>query len=158
MQMNKAGMDLIKKWEGFSDKPYVCAAGKITIGFGFTFYPNGRKVSLDDTPISMEYAEHILKEIVDEKAYFLKKFLDVRNILWNNNEFSAIVSFVFNVGIAPIVNGNTGIHKAIVMNDKDRIANVLLLYNKATINGEKKELRGLTNRRREESELFLCPC
>ena len=37
---------LIKKYEGYSSKPYLCPAGVATIGYGTTVYPNGKKVSM----------------------------------------------------------------------------------------------------------------
>lgn len=36
---SKNGVDLIKKYEGFSSKPYLCPANVATIGFGAIFYP-----------------------------------------------------------------------------------------------------------------------
>jgi len=40
---NTEGIELIKKFEGFSAKPYKCPAGIPTIAYGATFYPNGKK-------------------------------------------------------------------------------------------------------------------
>ena len=41
-------VDLIKNFEGLRLTPYLCSAGVPTIGYGSTFYEDGRKVSLQD--------------------------------------------------------------------------------------------------------------
>jgi len=44
MKIDTVGLDLIKKFEGFSSKPYLCPAGIPTIGYGNTYYEDGTKV------------------------------------------------------------------------------------------------------------------
>ena len=34
MNISQKGIELIKKFEGFSNTPYRCPAGKMTIGYG----------------------------------------------------------------------------------------------------------------------------
>jgi lysozyme len=51
---------LVRKWEGFRSKPYLCPAGVPTIGYGFTRYPDGRRVTLSDPPMSRETADRML--------------------------------------------------------------------------------------------------
>ena len=51
---------LCKQFEGFRGKPYLCPAGVATIGYGSTYYIDGRKVSLTDETISETIAETIL--------------------------------------------------------------------------------------------------
>ena len=53
-------MSIIKKWEGFRSKPYLCPAGVATIGYGSTVYPDGRAVSLRDPSITEAQAVEIL--------------------------------------------------------------------------------------------------
>ena len=36
MKTNTKGLDLIKQFEGFIPKAYLCPAGKLTIGYGHT--------------------------------------------------------------------------------------------------------------------------
>ncbi|MFN7216191.1 lysozyme, partial [Microcystis sp.] len=36
MDINQEGLDLIKHFEGFRDKAYICPAGVLTIGYGTT--------------------------------------------------------------------------------------------------------------------------
>ena len=61
MKTNHAGIDIIKRWEGFRPKPYLCPAGIPTIGYGTTVYPNGRKVTLQDKAITEQVADQYLR-------------------------------------------------------------------------------------------------
>ena len=54
MKISNNGLDLIKKYEGLRLRPYICPAGVPTIGYGNTFYPNGKSVTMDDPPISID--------------------------------------------------------------------------------------------------------
>ena len=36
---------LCRQFEGFRSKPYLCPAGIATIGYGSTYYSDGRKVT-----------------------------------------------------------------------------------------------------------------
>jgi GH24 family phage-related lysozyme (muramidase) len=43
---------LCRRFEGFFSHPYLCPAGVPTIGYGATYYEDGRKVTLRDPPIT----------------------------------------------------------------------------------------------------------
>ena len=60
-RLSSAGIDLLKRFEGFSSIPYVCPAGYPTIGYGSRTYADGRPVTLDDTPITQEMALTLLR-------------------------------------------------------------------------------------------------
>ena len=95
MKLNEEGYQMIMNFEGLSLKPYLCSAGVPTIGYGNTYYPNGKKVTMRDKPITKEYAIEIFKFIAD---LFAK---DVNNLLKTTvtqNQFNALVSFAYNVG------------------------------------------------------------
>lgn len=137
---------LIKKYEGFSSKPYKCPAGIPTIGYGSTFYLNGNKVTMKDTPISEEVALSILFSVVED---FSKKVEKLLKVPVNQNQFDALVDFSYNLGI-----GNFQKSTLLkLINNKDFIgaSKQFKKWNKS--NG--KVLNGLTNRRKEEEELFL---
>ena len=44
----KIAAEVIKEFEGYSSKPYLCPSGIATIGYGNTRYLNGERVSMDD--------------------------------------------------------------------------------------------------------------
>lgn len=137
---------LIKKYEGFSSKPYKCPSGIPTIGYGSTFYLNGDKVTMKDTPISEEVALSILFSVVEDFSKKVEKLLKVHV---NQNQFDALVDFSYNLGI-----GNFQKSTLLkLVNNKDFIgaSKQFKKWNKS--NG--KVLNGLTNRRKEEEELFL---
>jgi GH24 family phage-related lysozyme (muramidase) len=46
--VGQKGISLIKRFEGFKAKPYICSGGAKTIGYGATYYPNGLRVTLSD--------------------------------------------------------------------------------------------------------------
>jgi lysozyme len=51
---------LIRRFEGLYLVPYLCPAGVPTIGYGATFYEDGTRVTLADSPITRERAEVLL--------------------------------------------------------------------------------------------------
>lgn len=138
--------NLIKKYEGFSEKPYKCSAGVPTIGYGSTFYLNGNKVTMKDSPISEEVALSILFSVVED---FSKKVEKLLNVSVNQNQFDALVDFAYNLGIGNLQKSTL----LKLVNNKDFVgaSKQFKLWNKA--NG--KVLNGLTKRRKEEEELFL---
>lgn len=92
MQTSGAGLDLIKKHEGFSSKIYICPAGKITIGYGHVvkstekFPPSG---------ITIECAENLLRaDLISAESSINKLVL----VPITQNQFDALASFVFNIG------------------------------------------------------------
>ena len=147
MQISEKGLNLIKKFEGFSSKPYLCPANVPTIGFGSTYYENGMPVTLDDDPVSEQRATEILKFTTD-KIYgsFVNKAVKVK---LNQNQFDALVSFAYNLG-----NGNlqqSTLLKKVNNNDFIGASLEFEKWNKAG----GKVLSGLTKRRTAEKELFL---
>lgn len=147
MQISEKGLNLIKKFEGFSSKPYLDAVNIPTIGFGSTYYENGMLVTLDDDSISEQRATEILKFTTD-KMYgsFVNKAVKVK---LNQNQFDALVSFAYNLG-----NGNlqqSTLLKKVNNNDFIGASLEFEKWNKAG----GKVLSGLTKRRTAEKELFL---
>lgn len=51
-QASKKIVEFISSFEGFSAKPYIDIAGHATIGYGATYYQDGRKVTMQDAPIT----------------------------------------------------------------------------------------------------------
>lgn len=129
-------IEIIKKFEGCRLTAYKCPAGVWTIGYGHT---SGVRQGMK---ISQDLADAYLRED-------LKKFECIVNAYdpiyhWTQNQFDALVSFAFNIGnITTLTGAGT--------RNKYEIAEKMLLYNKAG----GKVLKGLTNRRNYEHDLFL---
>lgn len=141
------GIELIKHFEGFEPKPYLCPAKVPTIGYGATYYSNGKKVTLLDKEITKEEATVLLSEML--VAY--EKAVDSYCIdTITQNQFDALVSFAYNLG-----NGNlkssTLLKKVNVNPNNPTIKDEFMKWVKS--NG--KTLKGLVTRRTAESELYF---
>jgi len=145
MKLNKAGLDLIKSFEGLSLESYLCSGGRQTIGYGTTLI-NGKMVQ-SGLKISLEDAERFLIEDIKK---FESGVLKVVSASLNDNQFSALVVFSYNVGLGAL-RGST-LLKMVNKNPNDAlIRNEFMKWNKAA----GKELTGLTRRRKAESDLYF---
>ena len=146
MKLDSKGYDLIKEFEGFNNRPYKCSANIPTIGYGNIFYPDGKRVSMLDKEITKEYADEIFKNVADNFAFKVSKLIKSKV---TQNQFNALVSFAYNVGIGNLEKST--LLKLVNINPNDAmIAKQFLRWNKA----KGKELKGLTNRRIKESALY----
>jgi lysozyme len=148
-KINKAGLDLIKDFEGLFLKPYLDPIKIPTIGYGTIQYENGKKVTMKDPAITEERATELLEHEVNLKAQAVEKLVKVP---LNDNEFAALVAFSYNVGSGAL--STSTLLKLLNSNaDRTAVADQLLRWNKAG----GKELAGLTRRRQAERSLFLQP-
>ena len=135
MKTSKAGIDLIKSFEGCKLVAYKCPAGVWTIGYGHT---GGVKQGQTITQAQAEqYLVNDLAKFEEHVEMFNKKYC------WNQNEFDAMVSFAYNIGS---INQLT----AFGTRSKEVVKEKIRLYNKAG----GKVLAGLVKRRQAEYELF----
>jgi len=147
MKLDDNGYKLIQGFEGLSLVPYKCSAGVATIGWGATFYPSSKKVTMQDAPISLATAKWMFKETADKFAADVNKMIKA-NI--NQNQFNAIVSLAYNIGLAGLA--KSSLLKKVNANPSDpTITNSFLVWNKAG----GKVLNGLTKRRAIEAKLYF---
>ena len=147
MKLDENGYKLIQEFEGLSLVPYLCSAKVATIGYGNTFYPSGKKVTMNDNPISLLTAKWMLKETADKFAADVDKLIKSR---LTQNQFNALVSFAFNLGVAAL--GKSSLLKKVNVNPNDiTITNEFLKWNKAG----GKVLNGLTKRRTIEAKIYF---
>jgi len=140
-------INLIKTFEGFIAKPYQCPAKLWTTGFGMTFYPNGKKVTKDDKAITIEEATDMLILIVDG---FANKVNTLITASVNQSQYDALVSFAYNCGCENL--RKSTLLKKVNANPNDpTIALEFAKWNK----GGGKVLKGLTVRRKAESDLYF---
>lgn len=144
-RINKAGLDLIKEFEGFYAKAYKDPVGIPTIGWGTIQYPDGRKVKMGDV-CTKEEAEHWLLHEVAEKE---KGVIESCKVQVSDNEFSALVSFAYNLGVGALKTST--LLKKLNEGYKLSAADEFLRWTKAG----GKTLAGLVRRRKAERELFL---
>ena len=141
------GLELIKSFEGLRLKPYLCPAKIPTIGYGNTFYEDGKKVTMKDPEITEQRATELLQDSL--KGF--EKYVDsyCRDDI-NQNQFDALVSFCYNLGPANL-KSSTLLKKANVNPNDPTIAQEFLKWNKAG----GRALKGLTKRRQAESDLYF---
>ena len=140
-------IDLIKKFEGLFLKSYLCPASIATIGYGSTMWNDGKKVELGQK-ITLEGAEILLMWELKNKANALHRL----NL--NQNQFDALMSFIYNIGISAFLN-STLFKKALANQNDETIRNEFMRWNKAKVNGKMVVLKGLNNRRIAESNLYF---
>jgi len=86
---------IIKHYEDLRLEAYLCPAGIPTIGYGSTFYTDGKPVKMGDR-ISPQQAEDLLPAIVTKFAIEVNQ--QVKRKVYQR-EFDALVSFAYNVGV-----------------------------------------------------------
>jgi len=147
MKLDNRGYMMICEFEGFSAKPYLCPAKLATIGYGNTFYRDGKKVTMVDPPITKIEAFDMFKDIADK---FAKKVSSCVKTTINQNQFNSLVSFAYNVGVANFMNSTLLKRVNANHNDTD-IRTQFLRWDKV---GTKK-LAGLTKRRIYEADNYF---
>jgi lysozyme len=151
MKVSQRGLDLIKEFEGFRGKAYLCPAGVPTIGWGTTKGVTKADVDRGRT-ITKAQAEKLLR--ADLVGY--EDGVDAAlTIPPNQHQFDACVSMAYNIGVAGF--RTSSVCKAHNRGDFQAASRAFGLWNKATVNGKKIELPGLTRRRAAEAALYLEP-
>lgn len=147
MKLNENGYNLICEFEGLKLKPYLCSAKIPTIGYGNTYYPNGKRVTLLDDTITKEYAFEIFKTIADK---FAKRVDEMVKTELTQNQFNALVSFAYNVGTGAFATST--LLKKVNNNPNDvTIKNEFLKW----VRANKKVIQGLVNRRNKEALIYF---
>ena len=136
---------LIKSFEGFSAKPYLCPAGVPTIGYGSTRYVNGNPVQLDDPNITEAQAVEIMQATLAPYEDAVNRYVIVEI---TKAQFDALVDFAYNCG-AQNLRTSTLLKK---INEGDFKA-AQAEFPK-WCNGGGKKLPGLVRRREAERVLF----
>lgn len=84
--------------------PYICPAGYPTQGYGTVYRPDGRKVTMQDPPITREVAEQWLRaELLNTYAPGAIRqcpgLLPLALLEQDWGKFCAIVDFAYNLGV-----------------------------------------------------------
>lgn len=146
MKASNRCIDLIKQFEGFRSKPYLCPAGIPTIGYGSTRYPDGRAVTLKDAPVTETQATGILNATIkgyEESVSALVK------VALTQGQYDALVDFAYNLGAGKLANST--LLKKVNAGDFTGAASE---FGKWVMGGGVK-LPGLVARREAERKLFV---
>lgn len=152
-QASRKIVEFISSFEGFRSKPYYDIAGKPTIGYGATYYQDGRKVTMQDPPITKQCALDLKEFHIEETEKVVRKYVK-SNI--NQNQFDALVSWVYNLGEGNLKTST--LLKKINANPNDpTIKNSWVQWNKARNpkTGKLEFSNGLNRRRHEEVAIYF---
>lgn len=170
MKLSKAGEDLMHRYEGFRNRPYLCPANIWTIGFGHVLYqdqirlPMARPPGKTQADIPMIRKEYPLKP--EDNRVWTKEEInelfraDVANFergvlrlvpgcVGRQGSFDAMVSFAFNAGLGNLQRST--IRMKANRGDWQGAAEAFMMWTK----GGGKVLPGLVKRRQAEIALFL---
>jgi lysozyme len=140
---------LIKRFEGWRSKPYLCSANVPTIGWGSTMYENGDKVTLDDPEIAKERGQALFE--LDAERFLLQVYKACPVLTKHDNKAAAILSWTYNLGPARL--RSSTMRTRINQERWVEAAQELKRWNLAA----GKVTRGLILRREAEASLFLSP-
>jgi len=138
---------LCKQFEGFRGKPYLCPASIPTIGYGSTYYADGRKVTLNDHPMSEPDAAVLLLQEL-QHTYLPGVLRNCPVLLTDEKKCNAIVDFAYNLGTGRLQTST--LKRKINAQDWDGAKEQLLLWTK----GGGRVLPGLLKRRNAECRLL----
>lgn len=148
MSLEPKAVELIKEFEGLKLKPYLCSAGVPTIGYGSTFYLDGKKVTLQDPPITQQEANELLNHTL-QKVFIPGVLRACPVLITHPYKLGAIVSFAYNLGVGRLQAST--LRRRINEQNWEAAANELLKWN---LNLGKPS-KGLIRRREAEKALFL---
>lgn len=157
MQISQNGIDLLKSLEGCSKTVYLDSGGAPTIGIGHLLTKSERasgKIAIAGNLIpyvsglSDEQVETLLKSDLLSPITFVSQSVKVS---LNQNQFDALVSFAFNVGVWAF-NSST-LRKVLNAGRYDQVPEQM----KRWVHDNGKVVRGLINRRNAEIALWNKP-
>ena len=157
MKPSQTCFNLIQSFEGYERKvagstdctAYLCPAKIWTIGFGTTYNHDAKRAVRQGDRISRETAERYMRKDIEDFALSLNEEIVKAKCVVTQNQFDALVSFVYNIGIAAF--RSSSVFTELKSGNNALAADRMLRWTKAG----KIELEGLVRRRKEERALFL---
>jgi lysozyme len=167
VKLSKAGEDLMHRYEGFRNKPYLCPADIWTIGYGHVLYQEQIRlpvVRTDNNPNTLIRKKYPLKP--EDNRVWTKTEIDelfrkdvatfergvlrlVPGVVGRQGSFDALVSISFNFGLGNLQRST--IRMRANRGDWEGAADAFRAWTK----GGGKVLPGLVKRREAEIALFL---
>jgi GH24 family phage-related lysozyme (muramidase) len=158
MGINDEGLELIKEYEGLhrvvSDnriKPYKCAAGYPTVGYGAIYARSGERVKMSDSPISKVEAEYLLRRDCNIAYRAVERLAAPYTEDLTENQMAALTSLCFNIGA-----GNfraSTVRSNIVRGSFENAGNNFWQWRRG--GPDRRILPGLVRRRAREKQLFF---
>ncbi|MDB5446740.1 MAG: lysozyme family protein, partial [Phenylobacterium sp.] len=146
LQVSRAAIELIERFEGYRRKAARLPDGRWTIGYGHTLTAReGAEVSEADAEALLLYDLIGVAHSVDELTY----------APLTQNQFDALCAFAFSVG--PDAFRGSDVLKRVNEGAFTQAAFALELWRKAEFEGERIVIDALVRRRAAEKLLFLTP-
>jgi lysozyme len=139
MKVSQECVDMIKFFEGFESKAYLCPANVWTIGYGRT-----KNVKEGDEITEMQAERDLLEEL----EVFGKQVLNTVKVPLKQNELDALTSWTYNLGVGNLQSST--LLKELNSKNYNAAGQEMLRWNKAG----GKVLAGLTRRRESEAKLW----
>ena len=139
MKVSQECIDLVKFFEGFESKAYLCPAGVWTIGYGRT-----KNVKEGDMENELQAGRDLLEELEE----FGEQVLSVVRVSIKQHQFDALASWTYNLGVGNLQSST--LLKKLNSGDKNSVPSEMVRWNKAA----GKVLAGLTRRREAEAKLW----
>lgn len=166
MKLSKAGADLMHRFEGCRNKPYLCPAHIWTVGFGEVLYQEQIKLPMvrkegynglirkeyplkpeDNRVWSQDEIDTLFAKSVERFERGVLRL--VPGVAGNQGAFDALVSFAFNAGLGNLQNST--IRMKANRGDWKGAADAFMAW----VKGGGVVLPGLVKRREAERALFL---
>ena len=157
MNISDNGLALIAEFEGFGARLYNDPVGHCTVGYGHLLHRGNCDGRANEVPYQSGITKaQALKLLGDDVVSRVAAVNDAVTVPLNQNQFDALVSFVFNVG-AGTFREATFLGK-LNAGHYDAVPDGLALYNKARgADGVLRVLPGLVRRRKAEADLWNTP-
>lgn len=142
-----SALNLIKQFEGLELTSYPDTGNVWTIGYGSTINKDTGEAIKKGDKIDIATAERWLKQDIAEREKYIKPLIKVPI---TENQKAAIISLAYNIGTGAFAK-STLLRLLNQGADKKLVADQFLKWNKV----KGFEVKGLTNRRKLEKDLFL---
>lgn len=147
MQASESAKRLLKNWEGFRGQVYPDILGKSTIGYGHLVGISELKKF--SKGITREEADRLFEVDLQRYVAAVNKFVNVK---LRQNQFDALVSFVYNVGV-----GNFSRSTLLKALNSGKFSEVPTQLNRWCRGDHGEIIKGLQNRRAAEIKLWNTP-
>ena len=141
--VTEAGLDLIKRFEGFSPKIYICPAGYPTIGYGHVVLAHEQDQFA--TGITQAEATELLRKDVRIAERAVLRLISVP---LTDGQFDALISFTFNLGAGALQRST--LRRKANRGEHESVPAELMKW----VWAAGKKLPGLIRRRRQETKAY----
>lgn len=148
IKLSNEGFDFIIKHEGFINKPYADPVGILTIGVGHVIKKS--ETYLKNAELSDAEVYDLFKYDLLRFELFLNSIITKHNLYLNPNQYAALISFSFNVGVHNFKKST--LLKKVINNSLD--SSIKNEFNR-WVYAKNIKLQGLIKRRKQEAELYF---